>query len=340
MSELDWEYRSFGSRGVWVYPSSRESEVQKQIAAGRTTYDDQPDWDFSELTPEPIADIEAFLSNFGSVSHEASVAFEWTTSFPLHEPTRSEKWNIASHGWKHVSFRDLIAKADDVRAPRGKSLLRQTALAGGATLDEYEELLTGASKKRPADVARLWHLCPTREKQRQVLAELYAWSKSNEDIDRMIQDIPNPVELGEQYLRLIFPNRGQESSEAREALKTLITPGAAHDTLPSGGSAKRSPEPDDVLFIRAMSFSLVTQLLNVREVLIEKGLEGTALGVSLRSLQIEEKDEFADLVQNIGFKRGSGYAPPHELAKEITGLLLNMTTRNVKAILDKAKHRK
>jgi hypothetical protein len=337
VNQPDLEHRWFGRHWVWVYPASRESEVQDLIAAGKTKYDDQPDWNFSEFQSRSLAEVEAILSEFSIVSHEASVAFEWMTNHTLHE-TAPEKWDIASYGWRHVSLRDLESKVDDIKAARGKSLLRQTAFAGESTEQTFHDLLADAREEKPEAVAKLWHRCQTEEKLRNVLRELYDWSKTPAEIEEIVQAIPNPVQLGTRYLERIFSNQGEESSKAREALLTLTSPGASQGTLPAGGQERRSADRADMRFIWAMSYSLVKQLLYTRTFLLKSGHRQT-ISNSLAALQ-EENSQFAELVQDVGFKSRRERTPDHELAYEIAAVLLNASPRNVKESRFREKRRK
>jgi hypothetical protein len=196
VSQPDPGYRWFGRHWVWVYPASRDEEVRALIAAGRKKYDDQPDWNLNELKPQSPDEVEAPLTEFNIASHEASVTFDWMTNYTSHEKGTLEAWNISRNGWKHVSLRDLLSKVDDIYAPRGKSLLRQTAFAGQSSEKKFRKLLADAAEQKPAAVARLWHQCKNEQTLRKVLAELYELSITPTEIEEIVQTIPNPVALG------------------------------------------------------------------------------------------------------------------------------------------------
>ena len=314
--------RWFCRQGWLVYP--KEGEPGVPVKGAKARYNDQPSWSLCQFEVESIERAAEILREFSKVSHDASQAFLWTTTYPSHDRTSGDLWKVNVHGWKHVSFADFDAKAFEVRGHLGKSLLRQTEF----NLDRHELdlLIAGASKEQPAEVARLWYLCKSHAGVRKVVSR--RWIHPNQ-VDELAANIPSAIDLGKRYLEAIFANPGKDSDSDREKLMELTKTGNILGIDTTGRSSTQYPWPDRT-FIRAMAGSLVKQIRQARKLLKKTGLsdEGIA-SQSLEFLGIDDRFLSELLKPDAPVSQGRKLQD-HELADKLAGQRLGIEPRSVK----------
>jgi hypothetical protein len=315
----DSEGRWFGRQGWWVYPKCTGLNERTTPNILKSGYDEQAKWDFSKFGSTSIDDPTELLREFKRVSHEASEAFDWTTTCPSHDPTSRDPWNINKHGWKHVSFRDFLDKARSVREMRDKSALRRTVFA--VSPDEFERLISGARNEEPEDVARLWHLLGNGEHLRPALHYWFEFRITPEEIESFIADIPNPILLGTSYLEQIFANPGKGTSDASKRLKKLCSVGFIQGTGPQGGHPRLPHNWADIVFVRGMAYGLVKQIRHARTFLRKRRHPSNRIAqTSLDCLGVDDAT-VADLVQHVGFANAP--IPDNFLANKLAAKMLS-----------------
>ena len=323
----------FCRRSFFVVPC----KDKKRLNLSESEYNSQPDWNLDSLALDSSGTPDEVLSEFAQFSHDASRAFAWVTSYPLHDPATLEKWNVSRHGWKHVSATDLEENARDVLAPRGKPLIRQ-AYFGLPSDEDLDLLAKRAREKDPKAVVRLWYVHRHREKLRRQLSERSDIWLSDAAMKRLVEEIPDPVELGTEYIQAILKNPGKESNDKRRHLKDLTSQSSIFGTYSQKEGSQVPDDWADMTFIRAMGFSLVKQVRYARRFLKNAELSPREVETtSLKSLEIGSG--LAKFVKSVGFKRGGKTPRDHQRANQITASLLSVHPSYVKKIYDQTKHR-
>ena len=326
--------RWFCRRSFFVVPC----ELRENLRSSGLDYNAQLDWGLDSLKPGSSTAADELLCEFGQYSHEASQAFCWATGYPLHNPAKkTDRWDFNLHGWKHVSAKDLNANAKDVLEPRGKPLIRQ-AYFGLPSSEDLKLLVKRANEGDPKAVVRLWYICRHREKLRaQILKGSEFWL-SDDEMKKLVVQVPDPVKLGTEYIQAILKNPGKESNERRRKLKDLTSQSSIFGTYSQKEGSQVPDDWADITFIRAMAFSLVKQVRYARRFLENAGLSPREVeATSLKSLEIGSG--LAKFVKSVGFKRGGKTPPDHQRANQITASLLSLHPSHVKKIYDQTKHR-
>jgi hypothetical protein len=220
-------------------------------------------------------------------------------------PKKSDKWSIRenfvpwevlTHGWRHVSFKDLKCNAQNVRRGDGKAALRQTVFA--LKTGELEALIKKASQSKPVEVAYLWYRCKSRENIRRVLQEFYRWAVPSVGISNLLNKIPSPAELAAQYMQSIYEDPGTGSDHVRDDLSLLVSPGAIKAACKNGRPGVIYSWAD-VVYIRAMAYCFVKQISQARRFLKNAKFDGRDARANI-SLDFLGGQGYAEILQDVG----------------------------------------
>ena len=238
MAEISDSHPAFHRRSFLVVPYSKKTTLKEALH-----YNDQVGWQLHSMAPESPSEALRLLREFGRVAHEASEKFRWATTYLeksdkwcIRENFR--QWDVKRHGWKHVSFKDLIGNARRVRHGDAKTALRQTVfrLAPG----EFEVLVRNASQSKPVDVAHLWYLCKSKKNIGRVLREFYRWTVPAVSTRELLAKIPSPIELAVRYVKAIYECPSRKSDKQRQCLEDLVSAGAIQNAGKESITARRS----------------------------------------------------------------------------------------------------
>ena len=309
----------FCRRAFYIVPNSREEELTNR----GLEYNDQPDWKLQELKLDSVHSTTNALQEFQRLTHEACKEFHWSTEYPLH----CGDWRFREHGWKHVSFEELERAAADIRNGRGKSLERNTIFAKPAGY--FDDLVRKAACEEPKAVARLWHLCQSREELHRFLFVRYIWCRSDEEMQSLYQSIPTAGELASKYVDCIVADRERPDAEAaRKNLMTLINVSSIKGSERLGGRPKNQVNWADVLFIYGMAYGLVRQIRDAEVLLRKAGLSRNLIGDTLKQC-LAVHLETGDIKQHVLKGYEIGGVEPNKAAAWIASKMLGVLPSNI-----------
>ena len=265
MAKSSKPHAPFYRRSFLVVPYSKKTSLEED-----RHYNDQLRWQLRSIAPTSHPEALRLLREFGRVAHEASEKFHWATTY-LEKSDKwcirvnFRRWDVKRHGWKHVSFKDLIGNARKVRHGDAKTALRQTVfrLAPG----EFEVLVRNASQSKPVEVAHLWYLCKSKKNIGRVLREFYRWAVPAVSTKELLAKIPSPIELAVRYVEAIYECPSRRSDKQRQCLEDLVSAGAIQNAGKDDYRPTIIYSWADVVFVRAMSYSFVKQVNHARSFL-------------------------------------------------------------------------